>query len=130
MDTTDFDWPVVPSGLTETLVGLTEDYREALPPLWVTENGCSFDVEPDADGAIADKARIDYLEAHVRALAAAVERGADVRGYLVWSLLDNFEWAEGYHQRFGLVHVDFDSLERIPKASFDWYRELIAEQRR
>ncbi|MEU6248892.1 GH1 family beta-glucosidase [Glycomyces sp. NPDC047010] len=130
VNTTDFGWPVIPSGLTQTLLELTADYGPALPPLWVTENGCSYDVEPDADGRIRDQARIDYLEAHVKAVAAAVEQGADVRGYLVWSLLDNFEWAEGYHQRFGLVHVDFATLTRTPKDSFDRYAALIAEQRR
>jgi beta-glucosidase len=129
VNTTDFGWPVIPSGLTQTLLDLTADYGEALPPLWVTENGCSYDVAPDAEGRIRDQARIDYLDAHVRAMAAAVEQGADVRGYLVWSLLDNFEWAEGYHQRFGLVHVDFDTQARTPKDSFDRYAELIREQR-
>lgn len=127
--TTDFAWPVIPSGLTQTLVELTEDYGEALPPLWVTENGCSYDIPFDAEGRIPDQARIDYLAAHVNALADAIDQGADVRGYLVWTLLDNFEWAEGYHQKFGLVHVDPDTQDRVPKASFDWYRDLIAAQR-
>jgi beta-glucosidase len=127
--TTDFAWPVIPSGLTRTLVELTEDYGEALPPLWVTENGCSYDVPSDAEGRIPDQARIDYLAAHVNALADAIDQGADVRGYLVWTLLDNFEWAEGYHQKFGLVHVDPDTQDRVPKDSFDWYRGLIAKQR-
>jgi beta-glucosidase len=126
--TTDFDWPVIPSGLTQTLVELTEDYGDALPPLWVTENGCSYTVPPAADGTIPDQDRIDYLAAHVEALDAAIAQGADVRGYLVWSLLDNFEWAEGYHQRFGLVHVDSETQDRTPKASFDWYRKLIAQR--
>jgi beta-glucosidase len=126
---TDFGWPVIPSGLTRTLVDLTLDYGAALPPLWVTENGCSYDVAPGPDGAVPDRNRIDYLQAHVAAVAAAVEQGADVRGYLVWSLLDNFEWAEGYHQRFGLVHVDPDTQDRTPKDSYRWYRDLIAAQR-
>lgn len=124
---TDFGWPVIPSGLTQTLVDLTRDYGDALPPLWVTENGCSYDVAPDFGGAIPDQQRIDYLDAHVRAVAAAIDQGADVRGYLVWSLLDNFEWAEGFHQRFGLVHVDTETQHRTPKSSFHWYRNLIAE---
>ncbi|WP_322632788.1 GH1 family beta-glucosidase [Glycomyces albidus] len=130
VNTTDFGWPVIPSGLTQTLLDLTADYGDALPPLWVTENGCSYGTGPDADGRIRDQARIDYLEAHVKAVAAAVDQGADVRGYLVWSLLDNFEWAEGYHQRFGLVHVDFETQERTPKDSFDRYAALIRDQRR
>ncbi|MDR7341299.1 beta-glucosidase [Glycomyces lechevalierae] len=126
--TTDFDWPVIPSGLTQTLVELTHDYGTALPPLWVTENGCSYTVPPAADGSIPDQDRIDYLAAHVEALDAAIALGADVRGYLVWTLLDNFEWAEGYHQRFGLVHVDPETQDRTPKASFDWYRGHIAQR--
>ncbi len=97
--------------------------------MWVTENGCSYDIAPDAEGRIDDQVRIDYLSAHVKAVDAAIEQGADVRGYLVWSLLDNFEWAEGYHQRFGLVHVDFETQARTPKASFDWYADLIAQRR-
>lgn len=126
--TTDFGWPVIPSGLTQTLVELTEDYGLDLPPLWVTENGCSYTAEPDADGTIPDQFRIDYLAAHVKAVEAAIAQGADVRGYLVWSLLDNFEWAEGFHQRFGLVHVDPHTQDRTPKASFDWYRGQIASR--
>ncbi|HZE37271.1 MAG TPA: GH1 family beta-glucosidase [Stackebrandtia sp.] len=120
---TEFGWPIVPSGLTRTLLELTGDYGDALPPLWITENGCSFAAAPD------DTARVDYLDAHVRAVADAVDQGADVRGYLVWTLMDNFEWAEGYHQRFGLVHTDIDSGTRTPRASFDWYASLIAGQR-
>jgi beta-glucosidase len=127
--TTDFGWPVIPSGMTQTLLELTQDYGDALPPLWVTENGCSYDIAPDAEGRIDDQVRIDYLSAHVQAVDDAIEQGADVRGYLVWSLLDNFEWAEGYHQRFGLVHVDFETQARTPKASFDWYADLIAQRR-
>ncbi|RJL27180.1 GH1 family beta-glucosidase [Bailinhaonella thermotolerans] len=121
---TAFGWPVVPDGLTQTLVELTELYGEALPPLWITENGCS------CDAYVEDGDRVAYLDAHVRAVHAAIERGADVRGYLVWTLTDNFEWAEGYHQRFGLVHVDHETQKRTPRASFTWYRDLIAAQRR
>ncbi|MFC1442184.1 GH1 family beta-glucosidase [Streptacidiphilus sp. N1-10] len=125
---TAFGWPVVPDGLTELLVGTAERYGDALPPLWITENGCS---QPDEllDGAVDDRARIDYLRDHIDAVAEAVARGVDVRGYFTWSLLDNFEWAEGYHQRFGLVHVDFETLVRTPKASYAWYRDRIAEHR-
>ncbi len=76
-----------------------------------------------------DEARIDFLDAHIRALHTAVERGVDVRGYLTWSLLDNFEWAEGYSQRFGLVRVDYETLERIPKDSYRWFASALAAQR-
>lgn len=127
-DRTDFGWPVIPSGLTRALTDLTARYGAALPPLWVTENGCAYSVEADAAGRIHDQARIDYLDAHLRAVHSAVEQGADVRGYFCWSLLDNFEWAEGFDQHFGLVAVDPDSRDRRTKDSFDWYRRLIADQ--
>ena len=77
-----------------------------------------------------DQRRVDYLEAHLHAIAAAAAAGVDVRGYYTWSLLDNFEWAEGYTQRFGLVHVDYETQQRTPKDSYHWYARLIAEQRR
>ena len=126
---TNFGWPVVPAALTELLTTLAVRYGDRLPPVYITENGCSVADEPDLTGAIDDQPRISFLDAHIRAVADARTAGVDVRGYLVWSLMDNFEWAEGYHQRFGVVYVDFDSQQRTPKASFDWYRELIATQR-
>jgi beta-glucosidase len=119
---TDFGWPVVPEGLTELLTGMRERYGDRLPPVVITENGCSYEGVDDQD-------RITYLDGHVRALHRAVEAGVDVRGYFVWSLMDNFEWAEGYARRFGLVHVDFETLARTPKASYDWYRNLLRAQR-
>jgi beta-glucosidase len=125
---THFGWPVVPAGLTELLVQLKDRYGDGLPPVWITENGCSVADEPDATGAIDDQPRIRYLDSHIRAVAEAMVAGVDVRGYLVWSLMDNFEWAEGYDQRFGLVHVDFATQRRSPKASYGWYRDLIAAQ--
>lgn len=127
--TTDFGWPVVPDGLHELLVGLNQRYPGRLPPVFITESGCSYAMGPDAAGVVDDQSRIDYLDAHLRAIARAVADGVDVRGYYTWSLLDNFEWAEGYSQRFGLVYVDFDTLTRIPKRSFDWYAAVIAEHR-
>ncbi|MEW1602587.1 GH1 family beta-glucosidase [Streptomyces sp. NPDC093808] len=119
---TDFGWPVVPEGLTELLTGFRSRYGDRLPPVVVTENGCAYEGLDDTD-------RVAYLDGHVRALHRAVEAGVDVRGYFVWSLLDNFEWAEGYARRFGLVHVDFATQRRTPKASYAWYRELLREQR-
>jgi len=119
---TDFGWPVVPEGLTELLTTLRERYGDRLPPVVITENGCSYEGLDDQD-------RIAYLDGHVRALHRAVEAGVDVRGYFVWSLMDNFEWAEGYARRFGLVHVDFETLARTPKASYGWYRDLLRAQR-
>ncbi len=126
---TAFGWPVVPVGLTEMLTTMKERYGDRLPPVHITENGCSVRDEV-ADGTVDDQPRIGYLDGHIRAVRAAMTAGVDVRGYFVWSLLDNFEWGEGYHQRFGLVHVDFETQRRTPKASFAWYRDLIAAQRR
>ncbi|WEH18019.1 GH1 family beta-glucosidase [Streptomyces sp. VNUA24] len=121
--TTDFGWPVVPAGLTELLTTFRERYGDRLPPIVITENGCSYE-------GLDDQERIAYLDGHVRALHEAVAAGVDVRGYFVWSLLDNFEWAEGYARRFGLVHVDFETQERTPKASYAWYRDLLRAQSR
>ncbi|MEU7425132.1 GH1 family beta-glucosidase [Streptomyces sp. NPDC040750] len=120
---TDFGWPVVPEGLTELLCGFRERYGERLPPIVITENGCSYEGVDDQD-------RIAYLDGHLRALHAALEAGVDVRGYFVWSLMDNFEWAEGYARRFGLVHVDFTTQKRTPKASYRWFRDVLRAQRR
>lgn len=122
-------WPIDPSALEELLFDLTRTYGAALPPLIIAENGASF---PDAEPALGtheDLARIDYLRGHVEAVARAIRRGVDVREYTVWSLLDNFEWADGFTQRFGLVHVDPTTSQRTPKASYEWYRSLIAEVR-
>jgi beta-glucosidase len=90
-----------------------------LPPIYITENGCS------TDDVIQDTARIDYLDGHLTALHRAIAEGVDVRGYFVWSLLDNFEWAEGYSQRFGLVRVDFGTQARTPRDSFAWLRSIL-----
>lgn len=123
---TAFDWPIVPDGLRELLM-LFRDRYPGLPPVYITENGCSVD-DQVVDGRVQDHHRISYLDAHLRAIAAAVAEGVDVRGYFVWTLTDNFEWAEGYHQRFGLVHVDHATQVRTPKLSYAWYRDLIAAQ--
>jgi beta-glucosidase len=126
--TTDFGWPVVPDALREWLIMFRARYRAALPPIMITENGASYGMEPDEDGVCDDQPRIDYLESHLRAVETAIQRGVDIRGYYAWSLLDNFEWTEGYTQRFGLVHVDFETQRRTPKKSFQWYADLIAAQ--
>ncbi|KAA2263722.1 beta-glucosidase [Solihabitans fulvus] len=116
---TGFGWPVVPDGLREMLVTLRDRYGTALPPIHLTESGCSY---PDG---VHDQARIDYLAGHVAAAREAMAAGVDVRGYFVWSLLDNFEWDSGYSQRFGLVQVDFETQERTRRDSFHWYRGLV-----
>ncbi|SDR31887.1 GH1 family beta-glucosidase [Thermostaphylospora chromogena] len=124
---TEMGWGVVPSGLTELLLRLARDYPGT--PLMITENGAAYDDKPDASGAYVDTDRVDFLAAHLRAARDAMDRGVDLRGYFVWSLLDNFEWAHGYHKRFGLVHVDYATQRRTPKLSASWYRDFIATGR-
>ncbi|MGI5205914.1 GH1 family beta-glucosidase [Spirillospora sp. CA-108201] len=126
--TTGMGWPIVPDAFLSLL--RTLDSRYDLPPLYITENGCSFADEPGPDGAVDDPSRIEFLDAHIAAMRTAVDEGVDIRGYFAWSLLDNFEWAEGYHPRFGLVHVDYETQKRTPKTSYGWYRDLIASSRR
>ena len=99
-------------------------------PLYITENGATFNDYVDPEGGVDDIERMDYLADHFGETIRAIQDGVDVRGYFVWSLLDNFEWALGYSRRFGLVYVDFGTQARIPKASARWYRQLIASQRR
>jgi beta-glucosidase len=120
---TDMGWPITPDGFTELLVRLHSDYPN-MPPIYITENGCAYD-DPVIAGRCADPRRIEYLDLHLRAVKDAIDEGVDIRGYYQWSLMDNFEWALGYDKRFGLVHVDFDTLERTPKDSAYWYREVI-----
>ena len=127
---TDFGWPVVPDALREWLILMRARYRAALPPIYITESGCAYNMGPDEQGVVDDQARIDYLDAHLRAVATAAQRGVDVRGFYTWSLLDNFEWSEGYTQRFGLVHVDSETQRRTPKRSYQWYADVIAAQTR
>ncbi|WP_406071975.1 GH1 family beta-glucosidase [Micromonospora sp. NBC_01638] len=126
---TAFDWPVAPDGLHELLGWLRETYGDALPPIEITESGCAYDDAPDADGQVADPERIAYLDGHLRAVRDAIDDGVDVRGYFVWSLLDNWEWAEGFTKRFGLVHVDYATQTRTPKSSYTWLRDVIAASR-
>ncbi|AOS62230.1 GH1 family beta-glucosidase [Actinoalloteichus hymeniacidonis] len=112
---TGFDWEQEPAALRDLLVRLSKDYPEV--PLMVTENGSAWADEVRPDGTVVDPERENYLLGHLRAVHEAIERGADIRGYLAWSLLDNFEWAAGYSQRFGLVHVDYETQKRTPKSS-------------
>ena len=121
---TDMGWPIRPASLTELLLRVHREFPGL--PLYVTENGAAFTDQLSADGAVHDPQRIEYLRGHLAAVHAAIEGGADVRGYYLWSLLDNFEWAYGYAKRFGIVYVDYDSLARIPKDSARWYAEVIA----
>ena len=124
---TDIGWEIAPGTLGELFAELREGYE--LPPCRVTENGACFNVGPDRDGRVDDEPRRDYLERHLHEVADAIEAGSDVRRYFVWSLLDNFEWAEGYAMRFGIVHVDYVTQKRTLKRSGEWYRELVAAHR-
>ncbi|MCD2499246.1 GH1 family beta-glucosidase [Microbacterium nymphoidis] len=122
------EWPIVPDALTALLVQLRDRYGAALPPVVVSENGASFP-EPDEPAPVDDHDRIAYLQGHIAAVGDALRAGVVVDEYTVWSLLDNFEWADGFTQRFGLVHTDVASGTRTPKASYRWYRDLIARSR-
>ncbi|WP_400159654.1 GH1 family beta-glucosidase [Arthrobacter sp. BPSS-3] len=124
---TGMGWEVQPDGLRRLLVRLQREYTgPAGIPICITENGAAYDDEPDAAGFVNDEDRRNFFEQHLRALHAAIAEGVDVRGYFAWSLLDNFEWAFGYHQRFGLVRVEYDTQRRIPKASGLWYARVAA----
>jgi beta-glucosidase len=120
---TETSWEVYPPGLTDTLVWVKEQYGDI--PLYITENGAAFYDPPTADGEVQDPLRVDYLRTHLRAAREAIDRGVDLRGYFVWSLFDNLEWSLGFAKRFGIVHVDFDTLKRTPKASARLYSEVI-----
>lgn len=116
-------WEVYPEGLTDTLVWVRERYGDV--PLYVTENGAAFYDPPTVEETLDDPLRVRYYRDHLRAVLEAIERGVDVRGYFAWSLLDNFEWAHGYSIRFGLIHVDYETQRRTPKASARFYADLI-----
>ena len=122
---TGFDWPVVPEALTDLLIGLKDHYGEVLPPIYITENGTSVPDVIESDGRVRDTFRIAYIDRHLRALHDAITAGVDIRGYFCWTLTDNFEWAEGFDQRFGLVYVDPDTQVRTPKDSFDWFHDVV-----
>ena len=124
LDKTQMGWEIYPDGLYEFIMRTDREYTKGLP-IYVTENGMANDDKSIA-GCITDDARIAYIEAHLQAAMRAIQEGAPLVGYYIWSLLDNYEWALGYEKRFGLVHVDFDTLERRPKKSFDTLKAWIA----
>jgi beta-glucosidase len=124
---TTMGWEQDPSGLHEILVRIRDDYGDV--PIYITENGAAFDDGAEVDGCVDDPARVDYLRGHVAAVGRAIAAGVDVRRYFVWSLLDNFEWEQGFAARFGIVHVDFATQRRVPKRSALWYRDHIAAAR-
>lgn len=120
-------WGINPPALTQLLLDLKENYGN--PKIYITENGCAMPDVPDAQGFVADWGRVDYLRAHLRAAHDAIQAGANLSGYYVWSLLDNFEWAHGYTPRFGIVRVDYATQARVPKQSARWYADVIAHNR-
>jgi beta-glucosidase len=122
-DLTDMDWEVSPEGLRELLVRLQHEYQPRA--LYITENGAAYDDAPDAQGRIRDERRIRYLKKHAHAMQEAMDQGVNLKGYFLWSLFDNFEWAYGYQKRFGMVWVNYETQERLPKDSALWYRDLI-----
>nr|WP_315481844.1 GH1 family beta-glucosidase [uncultured Undibacterium sp.] len=120
---TDFGWEVAPDGMRELLCRITQDYPAL--PIYLTENGSSYDDQLEADGSVNDSQRRDYFIRHLDALKQARQQGVDVRGYFAWSLIDNFEWAEGYLRRFGMVHVDFATQARTLKQSGQWFSDFL-----
>jgi beta-glucosidase len=125
---TDMGWEVYPDGLQHLLVRVARDYGP--PAIYVTENGAAFGDVRVHDGHVHDPERTAYLESYIGAVSRAIAEGAPIKGYFVWSLLDNFEWAYGYSKRFGIVYIDYPTLERVPKDSFYWYRDFIASRPR
>ena len=124
VEMTAMGWPIEPSALTELLLRLKREYGDT--PVVITENGAAFDDAVDGGVVVEDERRVAYVKEHIEAVERARAEGVDVRGYYVWSLLDNFEWEHGYGKRFGIVFVDFETQRRIPKRSALWYRDLIA----
>ena len=122
---TDMGWEIYPRGLTALLTSLNSLYQ--LPPIYITENGAA-EADTLVDGEVRDVNRIDYYQDHLKAVGLAIEQGVDIRGYFAWSLMDNFEWAEGYLKRFGIVYVDYETQERTIKSSGLAYRDLISNR--
>lgn len=123
---TDMGWEVVPEGLTQLLLRMNRDWT--LPPVYVMENGAAY-ADTLANGRVRDQERCDYIARHIAAVGEALAQGVPMAGYMVWSLMDNFEWASGYAKRFGIVHVDYGSLQRTPKDSYRWYQAFLRHQR-
>lgn len=119
---TDMGWVIHPEGLFNLLKRIQTDYTEL--PLYITENGAAF-ADILEDGRVQDKERIDYLQSHFEVAHKFLEEGGNLKGYYVWSLMDNFEWALGYSKRFGIIYIDYETLERTPKESYDWYKKVI-----
>jgi beta-glucosidase len=125
VERTDMDWEIYPQAFTSLLTDLNQRY--SLPPIYITENGAAMK-DKLINGEVNDIDRIDYYQKHLTAVDNAIEMGVNVKGYFAWSLMDNFEWAEGYLKRFGIVHVDYSTQTRTVKASGLAYKKLIAER--
>jgi beta-glucosidase len=123
---TEMGWEVFPDGLANILMRIDREY--APKAMVVTESGAAFDDHWDGNGNVHDQQRIDYLRAHIQTVAGVVRQGVPINGYFVWSFLDNFEWAEGYRKRFGLVYIDYPTQRRIIKDSGRWYASFVASQ--
>lgn len=120
-------WEIFPDGLANILMRISREY--APKAMVVTESGAAFDDRWNGNGAIHDQQRIDYLQRHIATVAGVIRQGVPIKGYIVWSFLDNFEWSEGYRKRFGLVYVDYPTQQRIVKESGRWYANFIAQHR-
>jgi beta-glucosidase len=123
VERTEFGWEVYPEAIHDVIMRIWNDYQR---PIYITENGCSYGDGPDVNGVVNDDRRTSFLRRYVGQVGKAIEEGADVRGYYLWSLMDNFEWGMGYSQRFGIVWVDYETQERTIKQSGHWYRNVIA----
>ncbi len=123
VERTDLGWEVYPEAIHNVIMRIWNDYRL---PIYITENGCSYSDGPDEEGVVKDDRRIKFLTGYIGQVGRAIKEGADVRGYYHWTLTDNFEWAQGYSQRFGLIHLDFPTQKRTIKNSGHWYRDVIA----
>ena len=129
LDKTQMGWEVYPKGLSDILVWLNDTQTGGALPIFVTENGMAWaDTVSNRDGSVQDQQRVDYFEGHLSACLDAVKQGVPLKGYFAWSLLDNYEWAMGYGPRFGLVHVDYDTQVRTPKASYRAFQSMLQSQ--
>lgn len=122
-DLTDMQWAVVPWGCRKMLQWIAERYSN--PDIYITENGCAFDDPVNDAGQVLDQRRVEFYQSYLEECAKAIESGVNLKGYFAWSFMDNFEWASGYEKRFGLHHVDFDTLKRTPKQSAYWFRDML-----
>ena len=117
------DWEIVPESLYNLILRVRKEYTTV--PIYITENGAAFNDRVSRGGKIRDNKRIDYLKKHLLKVAELNQKGADIRGYFLWSLMDNFEWQHGYSKRFGIIYVNYETQERILKDSAMWYKDLI-----